>query len=316
MLLLLTYADTSGIGPGVWNDWKSALLWELYTRARSHFVDDKSARVGADRRILFKQQVIRELLPEFLPSEVERHFAMMPERYQRANKPTQIARHIRLINRLEDEQLACDWYLAPGGHCTDLTVSARDRAGLFARIAGTLTAHGINILSADLNTREDGLIIDTFKVCEVQTHEPVRAELHAKVEAGLKAAIEDDDDVAAAVERWRARMPRRTWRRSTRKPMPPAVRFDSEASAANTVIEVRAEDEPGLAYKITSTIAALGFNITFAKLATEKSHALDVFYLTNARGQKLEAAEMQAVERALLDGLGAARDAKSMKEAV
>src|ERR1044071_7084667 len=214
MLLLLTYADTSGIGPGVWNDWKSALLWELYTRTRSHFVDDKSVRSGTDRRVLFKQQVIRELLPEFLPSEVERHFAMMPERYRRSKKPTQIARHIRLINRLENEQLACDWYLAPGGHCTDLTVSARDRAGLFARIAGTLTAHGINILSADLNTREDGLVIDTFKVSEVNSQQPVRSELYLKVEQNLKAAIEGCYDVAAAVERWRAKSPRRTWRRT------------------------------------------------------------------------------------------------------
>lgn len=313
MLLLLTYADTSGIGPGVWNDWKSALLWELYTRVRPHFVGDKSGRLATDRRVLFKQQVIRELLPEFLPSEVERHFAMMPERYQRANKPTQIARHIRLINRLEDEQLACDWYLAPGGHCTELTVSARDRAGLFARIAGTLTAHGINILSADLNTREDGLVVDTFKVSEVNSQQPVKPGLYSKVEQNLKAAIEDRYDVAEAVGRWLAKAPRRTWRRTARKPVHPAVKFDPEGSVSGTVIEVRAEDEPGLAYKIASTIAALSFSITFAKITTEKSHALDVFYITDACGQKLDTGQMQAVEQALLEALA---DVKPMKEVV
>jgi [protein-PII] uridylyltransferase len=316
MLLLLTYADTSGIGPGVWNDWKSALLWELYTRARSHFVDDKSLRSSTNRRVLFKQQVIRELLPEFLPSEVERHFAMMPERYQRANKPAQIARHIRLIGRLENEQLACDWYLAPGGHCTDLTVSTRDRTGLFARIAGTLTAHGINILSADLNTREDGLVIDTFKVSEVNSQQPVKTELYLKVEQNLKAAIEGCYDVAAAVERWRAKSPRRTWRRTARKPVQTAVKFDSETSPSGTVIEVRAEDEPGLAYKIASAIAALSLSITFAKITTEKSHALDVFYITDASGQKLNMGEMQAVELALLEALSAKPDLKPMKEVV
>jgi [protein-PII] uridylyltransferase len=264
--------------------------------------------------VLFKQQVIRELLPEFLPSEVERHFAMMPERYQRANRPTQIARHIRLINRLENEQLACDWYLAPGGHCTDLTVSTRDRAGLFARIAGTLTAHGINILSADLNTREDGLIIDTFKVSEVNSQQPVRTELYLKVEQNLKAAIEGRYDVAAAVERWRAKSPRRTWRRTLRKPVQTAVKFDSETSG--TVIEVRAEDEPGLAYKIASAIAALSLSITFAKITTEKSHALDVFYVTDARGRKLNMTDLQAVERALLEALARKPDLKPMKEVV
>ncbi|MEN3333310.1 MAG: [protein-PII] uridylyltransferase [Blastocatellia bacterium] len=315
-LLLLTYGDISGVGPGVWTDWKATLLWELYTRARAHFVEENTARLNRDRRSLFKQQVIRELAPEFPPSGVERHFAMMPDRYQRANKPSQIARHLRLARRLDTEPLATDWQIVSGEHCTNLTVCARDRAGLFARIAGTLTAHGINILSADLNTREDGLVIDTFKVCDVQTHQPVRAESHAKVEKNLQAALAGLYDVAAAVTQQLTRAPRRSWRKATRKPVQLSVRFDTEASALSTVIEVRAEDQPGLAYKIANAIASLQFNITFAKITTEKSHALDVFYVTDARGQKLDAAGMQAVEQALIEALGDKPTDKPMKEAV
>lgn len=315
-LLLLTYADISGVGPGVWTDWKATLLWELYTRARSHFVEENPGRLDRDRRTLFKQQVIRELLPEFLPSEVERHFAMMPDRYQRANKAAQIARHLRLTRRLETETLATDWHSASGEHCTNLTVCTRDRAGLFARIAGTLTAHGINILSADLNTREDGLVVDTFKVCDMQTQQSVRVESHAKVEKHLQAALAGTYDVGAGVERQLARAPRRSWRKTSRKLTPPSVKFDSEASALSTVIEVRAEDQPGLAYKIANAIASLEFNITFAKITTEKSHALDVFYITDARGQKLDAAGMQAVEQALIRALGDKPTDKPMKEAV
>jgi [protein-PII] uridylyltransferase len=315
-LLLLTYGDISGVGPGVWTDWKATLLWELYARARVHFVEENSARLDRDRRSLFKQQVIRELAPEFPPSGVERHFAMMPDRYQRANKASQIARHLRLARRLDTETLATDWQIAPGEHCTNLTVCARDRAGLFARIAGTLTAHGINILSADLNTREDGLVIDTFKVCDVQTQLAVRPESHAKVEKNLQAALAGNYDVAAAVTQQLARVPRRSWRKTARKLVRPSVRFDTEASALSTVIEVRAEDQPGLAYKIANAIAGLQFNITFAKITTEKSHALDVFYVTDARGQKLDAAGMQAVEQALIEALGDKPTDKPMKEAV
>src|ERR1700754_508686 len=172
----------------------------------------------------------QELLPGVLPSEVERHFAMMPDRYQRANKAAQIARHLRLTRRLESEGLATDWHTASGEHCTNLTVATRDRAGLVARIAGTLTAHGINILSADLNTREDGLVVDTFKVCEVQTQQPVRAELHAKVEKNLQAALTGKYDAGAAVDRQLARGPRRSWRKGARKPVRPSVRFDTDAS--------------------------------------------------------------------------------------
>lgn len=315
-LLLLTYADTNGVGPGVWNDWKATLLWELYARARSHFTDDKSSRFERDRRVLFKQQVIRELLPEFLPSEVERHFAMLPERYQRANKPAQVSRHVRLISRLGGQKAVTGWHQTASGHCSELTVCARDQSGLFARIAGTLTAHGINILSADLNTREDGLVIDTFKVCEVNSNQPVKPELHGLVERNLESAIEGSYDVAAAIEQWRAKSPPRTWRASARKPIQPAVKFDSEASPSGTVIEVRAEDKPGLAYKIANAIAALKFNITFAKITTEKSHALDVFYVTDASGRKLDSEAMPAIERALLEALGGGQDSKAIKEAV
>ncbi|MFL6215698.1 MAG: [protein-PII] uridylyltransferase [Blastocatellia bacterium] len=315
-LLLLTYGDINGVGPGVWTDWKATLLWELYTRARAHFVSENGAQFDRDRRAMSKQQVIRELAPEFPPSGVERHFAMMPDRYQRANRPAQIARHLRLARRLDDETLVTDWQVAAGEQCTNLTVCARDRAGLLARIAGTLTAQGINILSADLNTREDGLVIDTFKVCEVQTAQPVRNEWHARVEKNLQAALAGTYDVASAVAGQLARVPRRAWRKSARKPMRPSVRFDDEASALSTVIEVRAEDQPGLAYKIASAIAGLDFNITFAKITTEKSHALDVFYITDALGQKLDAAGMQAVEQALSEALGDEPNDNPIKEAV
>jgi [protein-PII] uridylyltransferase len=313
-LMLLTYADTSGVGPGAWNDWKGALLWELYDRTRSHLTGSKPIRWGRNQIMLLKQQVNRGLALKFLPSEIERHLAILPERYLRATEPSRIGRHLRLVKLLEAEKLVTDWRTIEEGHCTELTVCTQDRPGLFAAIAGTLTAHGINILSADLYTREDGVVIDTFKVCEVNSHHPVRAEQWPRIEQNLKAAIEGRYDVAAAVESWQTRAPRRSKRH--RIQMPPTVRFDSEASAASTVIEVKAEDELGLAYKIASTLTALQLNITFAKITTEKSHALDIFYVTDANGQKLDFTAMTLVERALLEALGGGSKITLMKEAV
>jgi [protein-PII] uridylyltransferase len=311
-LLLLTYADISGVGPGVWNDWKAGLLWELYVRARSHFVASRT-RWERGQTTALKEKVFAELLPEFLPSEVERHIAMLPERYLRATPPDQMARHLRLIKRLGTGKLASDWQTLSDKHCTELTVCTQDKAGLVACIAGTLTSHGINILSADLYTREDGVVLDTFKVCEVNSHCPVRPELWHRVEQKLKLAIEGNYDVAAAVERWRACAPRRRHRPRHLKPQPSA-RFDSETSQTCTIIEVRAEDEPGLVYKIASTLSSLKLNITFARITTEKALALDVFYVMNSSGQKLTPDEIDAVERALLEALGA--KPKVMKEAI
>jgi [protein-PII] uridylyltransferase len=303
MLLLLTYADIRGVGPQVWNDWKGTLLWELYARARSHFTGGRPVRWDTNHKMSIKQQVIRELLPNYMPSDVWKHFAMMPERYLRATDPDQMVRHFRLINQMGDEPLLVEWRVPEGNHCTELTVCTRDRQGLFAQLAGTLTASGINILSADVYTREDGIVVDTLKVCEISGSHSIRSERTAKTQKNLKAAIDGGYDVAAAVEQWRAKLPRPR-RRAPRSHSRPKVRFNSEASATNTVVEVQAEDEPGLAYKIANTLAELSVNIMLAKITTEKSHALDIFYVTDSNGRKLDKNQISEVGAALIGALG------------
>jgi [protein-PII] uridylyltransferase len=120
------------------------------------------------------------------------------------------------------------------------------------------------------------------------------------IEAALRSAVEGRYDVEAAVEKWR----RGARPRSRRRPLlPPRVAFDSLSSAASTVIEVRAEDEPGLAFLIANVLRAHGLNIGFAKIATDKSHALDVFYVTGAEGGKVDDVERARVGAALVAAL-------------
>jgi [protein-PII] uridylyltransferase len=104
----------------------------------------------------------------------------------------------------------------------------------------------------------------------------------------------------AALRSWRgqARPRSRARRRAS-----PVVLIDSEASEGSTVVEVRADDELGLMYVITHTLAGLDLNISFATIATEKSRALDVFYVTDADGDKLAPERAAEVERALHDAL-------------
>jgi [protein-PII] uridylyltransferase len=312
MLLLLTYADTSAVGPGVWTDWKAALLWELYTRTRAHLLKGKPGGWNPNEMIFRKQLGLQDRLRTFPWDEIERHLDLLPEKYLRATEPDQLARHFQMVKRLESDSAVYDWRVVEDKHCTELTVCARDRAGLFARVAGTLTAHGVNILSADLHTREDGIVIDTFQLSEVNSHHPVRASRWHLIELDLKAALEDRYDVAAAVEKWRVARCRPS-RRRRRIPSPPTVRFDPEASATSTVMEVKAEDEPGLAYKIASTLSALGLNISFAKIATDKSQALDVFYVSDSGGRKLTPGEMACVEQSLLEALSGETDSEVLK---
>ena len=295
MLLLLTYADHCGVGPGVWNEWKAALLWDLYERTRAHLTPASGRPEAAEEGA--RERARRQLEAEFPPSEVERHFALLPQRYLRVTDATDMVRHFRLVQGLAETPLAAEWHAA--GHATDLVVATRDHPGLFAQLAGTLTGQRLDILSVDAYTREDGVALDVFKVREVVEHGPVAAARQPGIEAALRSAVSGGHDVAAAVEKRRGAIRRRAKRPLVR----PRVVFDDLASATSTVIEVRAEDEPGLAYRIASVLSAHGLDIAFAKVATEKSHALDVFYVTGGEGGKLGAEECARMEAALLAAL-------------
>lgn len=303
MLLLLTYADMSGVGPGVWNDWKASLLWELFTRARGILGKEELADSDTGDTDALKEKVILELLPQWRRSEVERHLAMLPDRYVRSSDPGQIARHFQLVQSLGDSSLAADWRTLEDLQCTELTICSRDSAGLFARIAGALTARGVNILSADLYTREDGIVIDVFKVSLVKTGHPVRPEQWSKIEHDLVASVEGRYDVAAAVDKWRAKNVGRPLKPGAHPRGALAVHFDQDSSDGSTVLEVRKRDEPGLAYMIASRLTSLGLSINFARIATEKGRALDIFYVTDASGNKLSTAAMATVEHGILDAL-------------
>lgn len=342
MLLLLTYADHRGVGPGIWNEWKASLLWELYDRTRERLRGRAGIRPLGPGQAPARETAARALLFEFPASAVERHFALMPDKYLRATDAVQMALHFRLVQLLNeapaadgpsaspalaagtlassaeppagDQPLVAAWQSHAARHHTELTVATHDRPGLFAMLAGTLTAHGINILSVDLYTRDDGVVLDVFKLSEVGGPRPVRPRRWSEVERDLKGAVQGLYAVGEAVTRWREKVARGTRRKGLRAKAP-LIHFDSLAADASTVVEVRAEDQPGLAYTIAQTLADLGLDITFAKIATAKTQALDVFYVADAEGRKLSPAETPKIEKALLAALGARSMSESMKEA-
>jgi [protein-PII] uridylyltransferase len=311
-LMLLTYADHRGVGPGIWNDWKASLLWSLYGRTRPHLGGGerrRKARNGGAAR-----EAARAELEAAVPSsQVDDYFAQMPSRYLGTTDAARMTRHFRLIQGLGASTALVDWQHIEDGGVTELTVVALDRPGLFASLAGTLTAHGLDILSVDVFTRRDGRALDTFRVTELQAHQPVKAERRERIGRALVEAAEGSLDVEAAVERWRAkvRRPRKLWGRAVKEPR---VRFDLEASSTATVVEVRAPDQPGLAYTLAHTLSGLGLDLSFARIATEKALALDVFYVTDAEGRKLAPEARAGVEKALLLALGARGGRESRKE--
>jgi [protein-PII] uridylyltransferase len=304
LLTLLTYADINAVGPGVWSEWKDTLLWELYAKAHAVLAPPPDADDAVER---LRAHIAQMLSSEVGVDEVREHFRLLPRDYARQTSPQTIIEHVRLAHALNSRLVRTSWRVNQQAHCTDLHVCARNRRGLFAAIAGTLTAQGVNILSVHLNTRQDGVAVDTFKVTDTVGEpltDPARWE---QIDAELKRALAGESDVAAAVEK-RLRANNSRLRRKSRSAAGAALstrfNWDNESSDRSTILEVRAGDRLGLAYKIASTLSALNLDIGFAKVATEKHLALDIFYVTDAAGAKLADDALPAIEAEVRKALG------------
>ena len=297
MLTLLTYGDIHGVGPGVWNEWKDALLWELYTKARAILSPDKQPERGVEE---FRERVARMLASEIDIDETRKHFELLPEEYARSAPAQTIIEHVRLAHALNSRSVKTSWRIDTQARCADLHLCAPNRRGLFACVAGTLTAQGVNILSVQLNTRYDGIAIDSFKVRDTAGEpitDPARWE---QIDDSIRRALGGELDVAAAVEkRLRAQTVSRFQRRKTNAPSATKISWDNQSSGRSTILELRTGDRLGLAYKIANTLSSLDLDIVFAKVATEKHLALDVFYVTNAAGEKLADDQLPAIEEAI-----------------
>src|SRR5262249_8010566 len=76
------------------------------------------------------------------------------------------------------------------------------------------------------------------------------------------------------------------------------VSFDSEAGATATLVEIVAQDRPGLLYDLASAMSLNGCNIEVVLIDTQAHKAIDVFYVT-AEGRKLEPAKQDILKDAL-----------------
>jgi [protein-PII] uridylyltransferase len=232
---------------------------------------------------------------------IREHLKMMPAHYVRNVTPESAQRHLELIDQIESEELVTRWD-NEGPDYSGLTICTRDFSGLFARLAGTLTAAGLDILTADLNSRADGIVLDVFRVRRCRSADAVPEPMHAAIDSSLKESIRPEADLDQALRRWKSRQSRYLGKRRSEE-IRPSVRFDSRTSATSTVVEVRAEDRPGLAYLIARTLADLQVDIHFARITTERHYALDIFYVKGSDGAKLSSSEAVTVGRGLLSAL-------------
>ncbi|MFH0799969.1 MAG: [protein-PII] uridylyltransferase [Pseudomonadota bacterium] len=288
MLYLLTFADLRAIGPNVWSEWKGGLLAELYQRAEMCLAPG-GMNAGAREAKMERQieAVRRSLGADFSVSEIREFLAALPERYAFSTDSQTIAAHIVMARGIELKPVATVERQVPGRGCTEFSVVTRDAPGLFARMAGALTANGANILEAQLYTTAGGLAIDLFLVTDAVGQPLEDAHRWEKIRADLTAMIAGGEDVDRIVG---GRFKRRLLGWSPRQ-HPPEILVDNDVSAIETVVEISADDRRGLLYTIASAFHELSCTIERAKITTHVDRVIDVFYIKKSGGGKVVSPE-------------------------
>ncbi len=302
LLLILTVSDIRAVSPKVWNGWKATLLRELYARV-AEVLEGGLSTTERDARISRVKDVVGDMLADWPAAAREEFLSLGYPSYWLGFDPESIERHARMIRdaKSRNAQLTVHAEPLPARAVTEVVVYTADHAGLFSRIAGALAIAGASIVDARIHTLTDGMALDTFWIQDAAGgpyDAPHRlARLSTLVEQALEGRLKLSAEIRKAT---RSLLPGRM--RAIH--VPPRVVVDNRASNRHTVIEVNGRDRPGLLHDVTAAISDEGLQIASAHVTTYGVRAVDVFYVKDVFGMKIEnERKLAQLRNALLEAL-------------
>jgi [protein-PII] uridylyltransferase len=287
-LMLLTLADGQGTSAEAWSDWKESLVWQLFDATSQYLLDRKSfyEKTKVERETL-QAEVAKQLSSDYA-DEIEAHFELMPDSYFRASEVPGIVEHVELLrafleNVSNENQLplapAIKWKPFPAQGHTIASFCTWDRERLLAKIAGSFSVVPLNILSADVFTRTDSIVLEIFRVCDIKGRAVSDKSDLDLVEKTLRGALEDPQfDFGPLLEKVR---------RSSRPPtlheveFPTRITIDNKAHSHYSLIQIEAPDRLGLLYDILSCLDREGVSIALSRISTQAGAAIDTFYVVD-----------------------------------
>ena len=175
-----------------------------------------------------------------------------------------------------------------------ITVVGPDTAGTFSRIAGVLSLHGLDVVSAQAHSDESGIAASQFRIVVPEAGLNWRS-----IKADLGRALASQLAIEARLAE-RELTYRRRRRTQAAAPGPPSVVFDDEASSNATVIVVRAVTKIGILHRISKALGELGLDIRHATVQTIGMEVVDTFYVRANGALVTDPAHRREIQRALL----------------
>ncbi len=263
LLTMLTYADINAVNPQALTPWRLEQLWRAYLVA----YEELTRELGTAR--------IHDA-PGVDP-EKARFLEGLPTRYLRTHTAAEVDGHFALARQLQSRPLAIEIVQEHGTY--RLTLLARDRPKLFAPVAAAISSFGLNILKAEAFSNADGVAVETFTFSDPHRTLELNPPEVDRLRGVVRRVVEGKQDALKLLRgRPRPLLP-------SRARLKPRVAFNNEASETATLIEIVAEDRPGLLYDLARTISEQGCNIEVVLIDTEAHKALDVFYVSRIGGE-------------------------------
>jgi [protein-PII] uridylyltransferase len=276
MLYLLTFADIKAVGPEAWTSWKDTLLVELFLKA-SHFFE-RDAIAGP----FLKGEAMIDQLKKFLsPEVVSEYMEHLPERYLSSHSAEEISHHIEMARSLETKLLLVEWEIEKEKR-SKVTICTKDRYGLFSKITGSMFLNRLNILEAQVHTWGNGIALDTFWV-EDATKD---------IERRLQQFRNDLEEILGGKAVLKELLSKRKESNGIKQKVIPRVseevKVNNQDSDFYSIVEVIGQDRLGILYEITQALTDHGCNIHFARISTLGNRIVDVFYVQDEWGEKIE----------------------------
>ena len=278
MLSVLTVSDLGAGGRTPLTSWRAELLWRLFVDTYNHLTmtygDEVIDRDAATRTALHGARP-----SDISESELVQFLEGLPQRYLTLFDPDTIYQHVRLCRNIGPDDVHT--FLSRKEEATDLTVVTLDKPYLFSNICGVLASEGADILRGQALTSRSGLVLDVFEFADGK-HAVQPAELNQL----LKDVITGKVDIAARLAERQSE--------EGQRPALPLLYFDNDSSHRYTILEIVADDVPGLLYRVSRALSSFGCEVDLVLISTGADKAIDVFHMRKG-GAKLADSDQLAL---------------------